>query len=120
MPGLVRRPTFCSLPREAVPRIWYYDMTQFHVTRGRPLGLGDFDDFFARLARDADNPDRIGPQSWWRTIDEVRDSGYDLKATNPNAPDGRDLRSVEELAAIIRESQATIEAGLSRLSNIAD
>jgi type I restriction enzyme M protein len=102
---------------QSTKRAWYYDMTYYHVTRGRPLRLEDFDDFFTRLALDPDDPERISTQSWWRTIDDIRAAQYDLKATNPNAPDGRDLRSVEELTEIIRESQAAIEAGLGRLGS---
>jgi type I restriction enzyme M protein len=101
---------------EATRRIWYYDMTHHHVTRTKQLERASFDDFFGRLRLDPDDPERQSERSWWRTADEVREDNFDLRAANPNAPDTRDTRSVEELTQTIRQAQETIESGLHRLT----
>ena len=45
----------------------------------------------------------------------IDDAVYNIKATNPNAPDRTDKRTPEELMAIIEESQKEILAGLEAL-----
>jgi type I restriction enzyme M protein len=100
----------------ATQRIWYYDLSDLHITKKKPLTLDHFDDFFRRLRLDPDHPDRVSRRSWWRTVDEVRDEHYDLRAANPNAPDTSDRRTVEELTEIIRASQAEIVEALKLLS----
>jgi type I restriction enzyme M protein len=100
---------------EATQRVWYYDMTQYHVTRTKPLNREAFEDFFTRLRLNPDDPDRVSEQSWWRSIEEIQESNFDLKATNPNAPDTTDKRTVEDLSKIIRESQAEISEALKQL-----
>lgn len=102
-------------------RVWYYDMTLSDdlkprkVNKGNPLTLKDFDDFCRRLALEPDDPERISERSWYLTIDEIKKRGYDLKATNENAPDTSDKRTVAELIAIIDEAQREIEAALKTL-----
>lgn len=48
----------------------------------------------------------------------IDDAVYNIKATNPNAPDRSDKRTPEELMAIIEESQKEILAGLEALRMI--
>lgn len=102
-------------------RVWYYDMTlkddftPRKVNKGNPLTFADFNDFFARLALPADDPGRVTERSWFVTIEDIRARNYDLKATNPNAPDLSDKRTPAELMAIIEECQREIAAGLAAL-----
>lgn len=101
---------------EATQKVWYYDMTGFHVTRTKPLRFDDFADFFERLALDPDDSGRVSERSWWRSIGEIKDSEYDLKAFNPNATNEVETRSVAELVSVIRDAQKAIDEGLSRLA----
>ena len=102
-------------------RVWYYDMTladDFQprkVNKGNPLTVGDFHDFFERLALDPDDPGRISERSWYVSIGDIKEKKYDLKATNENAPDNSDKRTPDELMAIIRDSQSQIEECLKLL-----
>jgi type I restriction enzyme M protein len=48
----------------------------------------------------------------------IDDAVYNLKATNPNAPDRTDKRTPEELMAIIKDCQQEIAAGLEALRAI--
>lgn len=102
-------------------QVWYYDMTltpEFKprkVNKGNPMLLDDFADLFQRLALPAADPGRVSARSWYVTIEEIRARGYDLKATNPNAPDLSDKRTPAELIRIIEEAQAEIAAGLAAL-----
>ncbi|MFM6423792.1 hypothetical protein, partial [Planktothrix sp.] len=48
----------------------------------------------------------------------IDDAVYNLKATNPNAPDRTDKRTPEELMTIIEESQKEILVGLEALRMI--
>lgn len=98
-------------------RVWYYDMTHHHVTRTKPLQFENFGDFFERLALDPDDEDRVSERSWWRSIKEIKDSEYDLKAFNPNAPGPTATPSVAELVERIRAAQKTIEEGLATLES---
>jgi type I restriction enzyme M protein len=96
-------------------RIWYYDVSDVHVTKSKPLTAAHFEDFFARLALPADDPGRESQRSWWRDVTSIREASYDMRAVNPQAPDRVDSRSVDELTAVIRDAQETIIAGLARL-----
>jgi type I restriction enzyme M protein len=102
-------------------RVWYYDMTLTDdlklrkVNKGNPLIFNDFSDFYRRLALEPDDPERISERSWYLTIEEIKKRGYDLKATNENAPDTSDKRTTAELIAIIDEAQREIKEALSAL-----
>lgn len=102
-------------------RVWYYDMTLTDdlkprkVNKGNPLTFKDFNDFFERLGLGPDDPKRVSERSWYVSAEEIKKKGYDLKATNENAPDTSDKRTTQELIAIIEESQKQIAEGLSRL-----
>jgi type I restriction enzyme M protein len=105
---------------EATQRVWYYDMTHHHVTRTKPLKFSDFADFFDRLALDPDDAERVSERSWWRSIDEIRDATYDLKAFNPNSQNAAPTPTVAELVEIILETQQVISDGLGKLSSTAE
>jgi type I restriction enzyme M protein len=96
-------------------RVWYYDMTHRHVTRTKPLLFTDFADFFERLGLAPSSDGRVSPWSWWRSIDEIKASDYDLKAFNPNSGGGVPTRTVAELVATIDEAQEVIRESLARL-----
>ena len=106
---------------QATERVWYYDMTLTNdfqprkINKSNPLVYDDFKDFFERLALDPQDPKRISERSWYRTIKDIKNSKFDLKATNENAPDRSDKRSTAELIAIIDGSQKQIEESLMRL-----
>lgn len=106
---------------KSTERVWYYDMTLTHefksrrITKRNPLTIDDFQDFFERSALPHDDPGRVSERSWYVTVEEIRRNDYDLKATNPNAPDLSDKRTPAELIAIIEEAQAEIAKGLAAL-----
>ena len=107
-------------------RVWYYDMTltdDFQprkVNKGNPLTVGDFHDFFERLALYPDDPGRISERSWYVSIDDIKEKKYDLNATNENAPDNSDKHTPDELMAIIKDSQIQIEECLKVLRDETD
>lgn len=99
-------------------RIWYYDLSDIRVTKKKPLTLKHFDDFFHRLPIDPNDPERISERSWYEDIEIIKGKKYDLKATNPNAPDTSDKRTPQELIAIIEGAQKEIEKGLQALKGL--
>jgi type I restriction enzyme M protein len=101
---------------EPTKRVWYYDMTHHHVTRTKPLRFAHFEDFVKRLALDPDDEGRVSERSWWRSIEEIKASNYDLKAFNPNGSSDIETRTVAELVQVIREAEQTINEGLARLT----
>lgn len=102
-------------------RIWYYDMTLTEdfkprkVNKGNPLTADAFKDFFDRLRLKEDDKKRISERSWYVSIEDIKESKYDLKATNENAPDLSDKRMPKELIAVIEEAQKQIQEGLKVL-----
>ena len=99
-------------------RIWYYDLSDVKVTKKKPFTLKQFDDFFSRLALNPDNPGRVSERSWYEEIETIQKKKYDLKATNPNAPDTSDKRTPQELIAIIEAAQKEIEEGFRALKEL--
>jgi len=99
-------------------RIWYYDLSYIKVAKKKPLTLKHFVDFAQRLALDPDDPGRVSERSWYEEIETIQKKKYDLKATNPNAPDTSDKRTPQELIAIIEEAQKEIEDGLTALKQL--
>lgn len=101
---------------QATSRVWYYDLSDIHVTKRKPLTLAHFEDFFERLALDTSEPDRESDRSWWRDVADIVAHDYDMRAQNPNAPDTADARTVQELIDIIDSSQREISEALAALS----
>jgi len=64
-------------------RIWYYDLSDRHVTKRNPLTDSDFTDFFDRLSLPCESPGRISKRSWWIDVNAIK-RNYDMKARNPN------------------------------------
>lgn len=100
---------------EQTRRVWYYDLSDVHVIKSKPLTAAHFEDFFTRLALKPDDPDRVSDRSWWSDVSDIREAEYDMRAVNPQAPDRVDGRSVAELTRSIRETQKTIAEGLTIL-----
>lgn len=96
-------------------RVWYYDLSDIHVTKRKPLTFDHFQDFFERLALDSTDPGRESDRSWWRDRTDIEAHEFDMRAQNPNAPDRTDQRTVDELTHTIRGSQQTIDEVLAEL-----
>lgn len=84
---------------ESTKEIWYYDLSDFNVTKKQPLPSERFDEFFKLLPEKGKSK-----RSWCVPIEEIETKNYDIKAVNPNRKDTVDKRTPEELIAII-ESQ---------------
>jgi type I restriction enzyme M protein len=90
--------------------IWYYDLSDVKVNKGKPFTLDKFDDFFDKLPTRA-----TSERSWTVTIDEVKAANFSLKAFNPNAPDTSDRRSPDELIGVIEQAHREIVQGVTSL-----
>ena len=104
---------------EPTRRIWYYDLSGIKVTKGKPLTLGRFEEFFRLL------PDRAESENSWSVDIEERlknasadekNAAYDLKAVNPNKQPEIDNRAPEELLKIIEAKGREVQAALKTLS----
>ena len=95
---------------EPTKEIWYYDLSDFNITKKQPLTLEHFDEFFKLLPR-LDSSER----SWKVSIDEIIAKNYDLKAVNPNRKDDSDKRTPEELLDIIEQQAEIIKESLNIL-----
>jgi type I restriction enzyme M protein len=96
-------------------RVWYYDLSDVHITKKTPLTVEHFDDFFERLELPVDDEGRISERSWYESAGDIKAREYDLKATNANAPDTTDKRTPEELLQIIEEAQREISQAARNL-----
>jgi len=99
---------------EPTQEIWYYDLSDIHILKKRPLALADFDKFFELL-----NPSTFklseSERSWKVSIDEIKAKNYDLKAVNPNRKNEEDTRTPEELLNIIEEQGRMISESIKAL-----
>ena len=99
---------------EPTKEVWYYDLSDFNITKKQPLTLGYFDDFFKLL-----NPSTLklsqSERSWCLPVEEIQRKNYDLKAVNPNRKDKEDTRTPEELLALIESYSSEITNALSNL-----
>jgi len=95
---------------EPTKGIWYYDLSDVHVTKKQPLTAENFEEFYKLL------PDRASSErSWTVPIDEIKAKNYDLKAVNPNRKPVEDTRTPEELLSIIEAQGAEISTALRSL-----
>jgi type I restriction enzyme M protein len=99
-------------------RVWYYDVSDFKVTKRRPLTLAAFDDFTARIAVDPDAAERDSERSWYVSIEEIRQRNFDLRAINPNAPDPIDRRSPGELMDVVQSATFDVQKALDELAQL--
>lgn len=98
---------------EPTKEIWYYDLSDFNITKKQPLTLGHFEEFFKLLPERGDSE-----RSWRVSIEEIQAKNYDIKAVNPNRKVVEDTRTPEELISIIEEQGRQISEILQRLKNI--
>ncbi len=98
---------------EPTREIWYYDLSDFNVTKKQPFTSQHFDNFFKLF-----DPSNVGPatteRSWSVPIEEIEKKNFDIKAVNPNRKDKGDKRTPEELLAII-ESEAKEIQNISKI-----
>lgn len=91
-------------------KIWYYDLSDIKVGKKTPLTLATFEDFFRLL------PDRADSErSWTVPREEIEKNNYDLKAVNPNAKNNQDMRTPEELIALIEAKGREVQEALAVL-----
>jgi len=101
---------------EPTKEIWYYDLSDFNITKKQPLTLRHFDNFFKLF-----NPSTLklskSERSWCVPMEKIQAKNYDLKAVNPNRKDGEDTRTAEELIDLIESQASEITKALSNLRN---
>jgi len=101
---------------EPTKEIWYYDLSDFNITKKQPLTLRHFDNFFKLF-----NPSTLNlsesERSWCVPIEEIQAKNYDLKAVNPHRKDREDTRTAEELIDLIESQASEITKALSNLRN---
>ena len=93
--------------------VWYYDISDVKVTKGKPLTVSNFQEFFALLPLRAESE-----RSWTVSKTELEARNYDLKAVNPNKVVEVDSRRPEELIAIIEAKGREIEDTLVSLKKL--
>lgn len=98
---------------EPTTEIWYYDLSDYNITKKQPLTLGHFEEFFKLLPNREDSE-----RSWRVSIEDIQAKNYDIKAINPNRKIIQDTRTPEELIALIESEGKQIAETLKRLRNI--
>ena len=95
---------------EPTREVWYYDLSDIHITKKQPLTAEHFEDFFKLL------PERTSSEhSWSVPMEEIKARNYDLKAVNPNRKREEDTRAPEELLSIIEAQELEISSALAAL-----
>ena len=90
--------------------VWYYDLSDLHVTKKQPLTLEHFEEFFKLL------PERASSERSWRvSAEELKAKNYDLKAINPNRKQEVDTRTPEELLSLIEAQEKEVLTALAAL-----
>lgn len=98
---------------EPTKEIWYYDLSDYNITKKQSLTLGHFEEFFRLL------PNREDSERSWRVpIENIQAKNYDIKAVNPNRKIVQDTRTPEELITLIESEGKQIAETLKRLRNI--
>ena len=103
---------------EPTKKIGYYDLSDLNITKKQPLTGEHFDDFFEHfdpLTHELSDSER----SWCVPVEDIQAKNYDLKAVNPNRKGDEDLRTPEELLALI-ESQAEEIGGALSYPTVSD
>ena len=97
---------------EPTREVWYYDLSDIHITKKQPLTAEHFEDFFKLL------PARTSSEhSWSVPMEEIKAKNYDLKAVNPNRKREEDTRTPEELLSLIEAQEQEISSALAALQN---
>jgi len=97
---------------ETTREIWYYDLSDLNITKGQPLTIEHFDEFFKLL------PTRESSERSWKiSVEEIVTKNYDMKAVNPNRKDDSDKRSSDELIGIIEQENEKLIEMLRKIKN---
>ncbi len=95
---------------EPTKEVWYYDLSDIHVTKKQQLTIEHFEEFFNLL------PERAASEhSWSVPIEKIQAKDYDLKAVNPNRKVEEDTRTPEELLSIIETQEKEISSAMTAL-----
>ena len=95
---------------EPTAEVWYYDLSDVHVTKKQLLTEEHFKEFFELL------PERASSErSWTVPIEEIKAKNYDLKAVNPNRKREEDTRTPQQLLSIIETQQKEISDAIAAL-----
>jgi len=95
---------------EPTKEVWYYDLSDIHITKKQPLTVEHFEEFFKLL------PGRASSErSWTVPVEEIKAKNYDLKAVNLNRKQEEDTRTPEELLSTIEAQETEISAALVAL-----
>ncbi len=92
--------------------IWYYDLSDLHITKKQPLTLKHFEEFFKLFPKRT-----ISKRSWKVSIEEIEAKNFDLKAVNPNRKEQEDKRTPKDLIQIIEKESAEIAKVLKTLKD---
>ena len=95
---------------EPTKKIWYYDLSDIHVTKKNLLTLQHFEEFFKLLPERAESE-----HSWSVPIEDIETKNYDIKAVNPNRKVEEDTRTPAELITIIEDQGEEISKALAAL-----
>jgi type I restriction enzyme M protein len=95
---------------EPTKEIWYYDLSDFKVTKKQPLTVNHLEEFFKLLKNK-----ETSENSWCVSIEEIQEKNYDIKAVNPNRKEKEDTRTPEELITLIESQSLEITKALSNL-----
>lgn len=101
---------FFFIKGEPTKEIWYYDLSDFNVTKRQPLTVQHFDEFLNLLPEKAESE-----RSWRIPIEEIEARNYDIKAVNPNRRSEEDMRTPEELLSIIESEGAEVAKAIAEL-----
>jgi type I restriction enzyme M protein len=91
-------------------KIWYYDFSDIKVGKRTPFTIDRFDEFFKLVPKKSDSD-----RSWTITRETIEANNLDMKAVNPNRKIEEDLRTPEELIALIEARQKDINKALKEL-----
>ena len=94
-------------------KIWYYEVIpdgRERFTKGDPLTLRHFDEFFKLRRRRTDSD-----HSWTVSMDEIKERNYDLKAVNPHRKGDVDTRTPTELLDEIKRHNVELKKALTEL-----
>lgn len=98
---------------EPTKEIWYYDLSDYNVTKKQPFTLQHFDEFFKLF------PERKESESSWIVpINKIEEKNYDMKAVNPNRKTVKDIRSPKEILSIIEKQNLEVSKILSELKKL--
>lgn len=99
---------------EPTKEIWYYDLSDFNITKKQPLTVQHFEEFF-KLLNPSTHKLSEGERSWSVSIEEIRAKNYDIKAVNPNRKGVEDNRTPDELIDFIEIQTKEITNALTVL-----